>query len=123
MRIFLNPYFIICATLSLILLICEGLGISFPWLIKDYAGDLLSVPVVLTPTLFILRIFKRDKNLLLSKTMILFAFAYFVVLFEFILPSYSSRYTQDYMDIAMYAIGTFIYHRSQDDWIAKMPTQ
>jgi hypothetical protein len=49
--------------------------------------------------------------------MILFAWLYVSVLFEFILPAYSEKYTQDYLDIAMYSIGAFLYYKSQVDFI------
>ena len=49
--------------------------------------------------------------------MIFFAWLYLSVLFEFILPGYSKKHTQDYLDIAMYSIGALLFYKSQVDFL------
>ena len=46
----------------------------------------------------------------LSIAKILVATAMFAVVFEFILPRWSNQYYSDYLDIAAYFLGGFLYY-------------
>ena len=117
MSLFINPYFIICLTIYTSGYFTKHLGIALPYHIRNYYTDILCLAIILTSVLFVLRISRNAPKLVLNKSMILFAWLYVSVLFEFILPAYSEKYTQDYLDIAMYSIGAFLYYKSQVDFI------
>lgn len=42
---------------------------------------------------------------------------YFSVIFELILPYYSSRYTRDFIDILAYGLGAYIYSIYQSKYL------
>ena len=85
-------------------------AISFPKIIRNYYADLVALPIMLSIILTILRHLKSEKNLVLSKYKVFVAFIYLSVVFEFILPYFSLRYTRDYYDVVAYAIGASIFY-------------
>jgi hypothetical protein len=117
MKIFINPYFIVCITTYTSGNFIEYLGLSLPYIVRNYYADILCLPIVLTSVLFILRTLRNIPKFILNKSMIFFAWLYLSVLFEFILPGYSKKYTQDYLDIAMYSIGALLFYKSQVDFL------
>lgn len=84
--------------------------ILLPPLINNYLNDFLIIPIVLFICLIILRWTRNDKHLSLSLPIILYLCAMYSVLFEFILPGYLERYTQDYIDIILYFLGGFCFY-------------
>lgn len=88
-------------------------GFSLPKIIRNYYADLVALPIMLSIVLTVLRHFKNDKTLVLDKYKVLVAFIYLSVVFEFILPNLSSKYTSDYYDVIAYAIGAIIFYSYQ----------
>lgn len=81
-----------------------------PSAINNYLADLLCVPILLAITLFLLRKFKKLPNLQLSLPMIVFVCVYVSIVFEYILPLYSARYTSDILDVVAYFVGGATYY-------------
>ena len=75
-----------------------------------YLADLLCMPIVFYLTVEIFRIAKLEPKLSLLK--ILIGIIYFFILFEFLLPKYSFKYTGDWFDVFMYFLGGLIYFTS-----------
>lgn len=113
MKPLVNPYFIVSTLLYLVIYLTNLSGFSFPPIIRNYYADLLCLPVLLPLVLWTLQRMKRTPNLTLNKMMIIFAWLYVSVLFEFILPHFSHQYTADYWDIMMYGIGALVFHWNQ----------
>jgi hypothetical protein len=79
-------------------------------LLDNYLLDLLCMPLVLEVTRQAMRlIFSPNYNL--SKFQILFALIYVSVLFEYLLPSYQTRFHSDVVDVVVYCAGTIIWYR------------
>jgi hypothetical protein len=102
--------------LSLItILYLVHLGIKFlqypvnEW-ISSYLADVLCLPILLSYILLVLRYFKKKPLLWLNTPQILFLFLYVSILFEFILPKYSKRYTADIYDVLAYAFGAIFFY-------------
>lgn len=101
-----KKWIIVLSLMVFIYLVCFLLkSFSFPGILTSYVNDFLSLPIVLTLLLVILRKFKNNSEYMLSYTMIFFAFLYQTTIFEFILPNISERYTYDVWDIVAYAVG------------------
>jgi hypothetical protein len=80
-----------------------------PSVIGNYIGDLLCIPLLAGTTLFIMRRLKNQPALMLSAGMIVFLTAEIVLLFEWLLPKYGSRFTADIYDVLCYTIGAFLF--------------
>lgn len=76
---------------------------------RSYLDDLLVLPIILPFTLSLLRLIYRNKNLLLGSSLIINAIIMFTIVFELILPHYSSEYTRDYFDLLFYSLGGLMY--------------
>ena len=76
-----------------------------------YLNDILCLPVALTVALFFQqKVIYKTTAYRLTKMQILFAFIYFAVVFEGILPAFSSRYIRDGWDVLAYAAGGILYY-------------
>ncbi len=89
MNLFKSPYFIVSTLLYATIYITDSCGISFPPFLRNYYADLLCLPILLPAILWVLQHIKRMPHLTLNKSMIVFAWLYVSLLFEFILPKYS----------------------------------
>lgn len=105
-----HPLFLVLAALTISNEIIERAGFSIPF-VNSYLDDLACLPVVLTLALAFLRSFFTSPGYSLSKIQIAIAVIYISVVFEWILPSVSSRYTRDYADIIMYVTGAVLFGR------------
>lgn len=86
------------------------LDLPRPRWVQHYLDDLLCLPLVLTVTLFVLRYF-YGTQLRLSRYQMAFAVIYFSLAFEVFFPKFMPRYTSDWLDAALYAVGGFIFYR------------
>jgi hypothetical protein len=75
----------------------------------NYLNDLLSIPVMLFSTAVLLGLIYGQIPFNLSNKMIFLAVFATSLVFEFMLPSFSTKYTYDLLDILMYTIGAFYY--------------
>lgn len=76
-----------------------------------YLNDVLCLPVALTLALFLQqRFFPASARQRLHPGQVVFAFLYFSVFFEGLLPAWSGLYTRDAWDLAAYACGGLIFY-------------
>ncbi|PVY37325.1 hypothetical protein [Pontibacter virosus] len=106
----LSPLFWVLAAVYLAHLSWRWLGLPRPWWVQHYLDDLLCLPLVLTVTIFILRYF-YGPQLRLSWYHVAFTVVYFSLAFEVFFPRFMPRYTSDWVDAALYAIGGVIFYR------------
>ncbi|RAU81791.1 hypothetical protein DP923_13910 [Pontibacter arcticus] len=86
------------------------LALPRPWWIINYLDDLLCLPLVLTITLYLLRLF-YGSELRLAWYHVVFTVVYFILAFEVFFPGFMPRYTSDWVDGVLYAIGGMIFYR------------
>ncbi len=67
------------------------------------------MPIVLTLCLFGIRVIHKKEHLELNGFMIISMTLFYAVLFELILPKYSTNYTADLLDVMMYFFGTLFF--------------
>lgn len=110
MSVFKNPYFFIPVHLFAGNQVLEkGFGIFVP-IVHAYLDDLLAMPVILGITLQIYRWIHPLKNQFIFKNQhIVVATTYVALMFEFVLPKFSSTYTADYWDILCYCLGAILF--------------
>lgn len=103
-------YLITASIVYVILFIFKKTEIYFP-ILSDYLADLICIPIVLGWIKLIM-----DKlsvqNFRWGKLAILIAVIYFSIVFELIMPSFSSNYTRDFIDVILYGIGGIIFYFS-----------
>lgn len=104
MNALVNPYYLVLSVIYLLLRILEALHINTFTLLYHYGTDLICMPLVLGLILFIGKKIKHDLRIL-PISGILLVTVYWAFYFEFYLPSKSSNYTGDVIDLAMYLIG------------------
>ena len=83
---------------------------NVPWFFSNYFADVLCLPLLLSFSLLLLRHFKKENTLWLNTNQIIFTLIYTSILFEFVLPKYSDRYTSDFFDFFAYSFGTFFFY-------------
>ncbi len=110
MKLLLHPLFVIAVLLFLLNQWLEHQGIYVP-LLFSYLDDLLVMPIVLTLTLLFQRyVTFKDPGYTFSTWHVLVAIVYFSLIFEVVLPRYSSRYTADPLDVLAYAAGGALFY-------------
>jgi hypothetical protein len=81
-----------------------------PW-VHSYLDDLLAIPVILGITLQIYRkIHPKKSTFLFTRIQILVAIIYVSVVFELILPRFSTTYTTDFLDVICYFVGGIYFY-------------
>jgi len=75
-----------------------------PEIISSYLADFLSLFIVNTIILWLIRVIKSNNKLELQPEMVLLSFLLFSVFFEFYLPAVNEYYHRDYLDVLCYAI-------------------
>ncbi|NLR68162.1 hypothetical protein HGH92_27905 [Chitinophaga varians] len=85
-------------------------GHPLPWL-NGHLTDLIVVPLIAQACLVVVQrwIVKRS-DYLLPLGYVLFIACYVAVVFEWIMPRYSPRYTGDWLDVAAYFAGAAGYY-------------
>lgn len=108
MKYLLRPLFILACTLFIINQLSESQQIFLPY-IHAYLDDLLCFPIVLTLILFLLRKIYRNPHYRFTTTQIVFAVAYFSLVFEVFLPYFSANYRGDVWDVVAYGLGAWVF--------------
>lgn len=104
----LSPWVALFAVLCLSVELLQHFQITISYF-HYWANDLIAIPLILSLTVSLKRLLSRDKHFTLSSIQVIFVFIYVSVLFELILPAYSSKYTGDLVDISCYGLGTLFY--------------
>ncbi|MES2628505.1 MAG: hypothetical protein V4616_06000 [Bacteroidota bacterium] len=79
--------------------------LPLPSFIVANLADFLCLPLMLSFSLLLIRKIKNEPGLNLSPAMIGAVFLYISVVFEWLLPMYSSKYTRDLLDVLAYGAG------------------
>jgi hypothetical protein len=111
-----HPLFLSVFFTYLVYYALKMLQIQMPEFVTSYLADLVSLFIVNTVVLWLIRLVKSDKNLELNPEMVILSFILFAGFFEFYLPVLDEYYHRDYLDIACYAIGAFgfiLWRRNQ----------
>lgn len=74
-----------------------------------YLTDLLCLPILLSLTLILVRRWFRGRVEYLTLAQVVFVWLYLSVVFEWVLPSLSTRYVSDPLDVMYYAIGGLVF--------------
>jgi hypothetical protein len=78
------------------------------WLLRSYLGDLLAIPVLLHLITVSIRLVLNNSTFRADWVMLLSLWIVVAIVFEGILPYYYARYTQDYIDLLVYALGLLL---------------
>jgi hypothetical protein len=113
MPILLRPVFLLSLLFFFLDQLLEKCGVFIPY-IHSYLDDICCMPVLLSlasASMSIIYFGKQSRNLVytLSPVQIISALVYCIVLFEFVLPRYSAKYTADFWDIPAYIFGALIF--------------
>lgn len=104
MRTISHPLFIVLAMIYIAYYALKQTDITFPLWISNYLADLLSIFLVNTVALWLIRKIKVKPNLEFSQHLVLLSIVMFSVFFEFYLPLKSTIYVYDAYDIVCYFI-------------------
>jgi len=109
MKLLLKPYFICFVGLYVVVRLLRLFEFEIPEMINSHLTDFLFMPILLTISLFGVRVLKRDGDINLTFGMIIVSFVFVSVVFEIIMPSRSSHFVKDYWDIAAYGLGAAFF--------------
>ena len=104
MKTITHPLFIVLASVYVVYYGLKQTDVVFPVLVSNYLADLLSIFLVNTFALAVIRKIKRAPLLELPVAMVILSVVMFSVFFEFILPQQNPIYVYDPWDIFCYAI-------------------
>jgi len=107
-RKFLHPLFLI--PFLLFLVNRYGLRPTNQVFLDHYLNDLLCMPVVLHSACILMGYIYGLPDYRLGFRQILAATIYLGLVFEWVLPSFSSAYTGDWLDVGMYCCGSGVYY-------------
>ncbi|MHC5201525.1 hypothetical protein [Myroides sp. LJL119] len=102
--------FALCTTTALIIYLCQRNGLVLASWINNYVNDFLTLPIVLSISVFLVRKLKKDPSIKLSISLIIVVAIFYSVYFEYYLPPVNPRYTKDPIDILLYFLGGFSYY-------------
>ncbi len=105
-----HPIIIIFALLYALHLWLKFSGLEVPLWMSNYLADFLCMPLVLAGAHFLICKIQRRATFHFSIAMVLFAVVYFSVVFEWLLPQFSTRFTSDPLDALMYALGALFFY-------------
>ncbi|MCI5055799.1 MAG: hypothetical protein MRY83_06800 [Flavobacteriales bacterium] len=100
----------------LLLLISKRMGYHI-YFIHTHLADIICIPFILTNSLIILRLWKRNDQLILGQYKIAFICIYYALIFEWILPRISNVYVSDILDVICYIIGGCIFYFIQKHFL------
>ncbi|MGO4289539.1 hypothetical protein [Chitinophaga sp. RAB17] len=111
MKKLFDPLFITYCLVWIVIHMCRYLQQPVP-LLNGYLTDFIAVPAMAHITLtFTCRFIVRNNGYTYPLYYLLFIAAYTSVMFEWIMPQFSSRYTSDWWDVVTYFAGSLFYYR------------
>jgi len=110
MKTLSKPVTIVILAVGLLLYLANIFGLNLPDCIRFYAADLICMPLVLIVILALLRFFYKNDDFKIPLSAIISLTAYYALFFEWLLPKISQRYTADWLDVLMYAIGATVFY-------------
>lgn len=111
MAVIKSPVFLICCGLFILHQIFQKLlNIHIP-VIDDYLDSLLAMPVILTFVLLEKQwLFKKGITYQLPVLDIILVTFYLAIVTEVIFPKLSEHFKADWIDVALYIVGSMIFH-------------
>ncbi|MEC5145628.1 hypothetical protein [Chitinophaga sp. 212800010-3] len=86
-------------------------SLPLPALINGQLTDFLAVPVIAHIALIVVRLFVvRNPYYIMPLYYILFIVGYVSVVFEWLMPAVSAKYTGDWLDVAAYLAGGIYFY-------------
>lgn len=86
------------------------MGAELPMLLKNHLSDFIVMPILLSCTLFSMRmIIKNSPKYVFSSVQLGFAFVYAALVFEYLGPKLFAGKTSDWYDVSAYAAGTLYF--------------
>lgn len=104
-----HPLFIFLFSVYILYYALKQTTLAMPVFVTNYLADLLSIVVVNTILLFVIRRIKKMPAYELPTAMVVASVILFGLYFEFYLPTKSSVYVRDYADILCYSISGIFY--------------
>jgi Na+-transporting NADH:ubiquinone oxidoreductase subunit NqrB len=84
-------------------------GLLIPELINSYLTDFICLPLLLSINTFIIRRVFKKKTFTPNYWMVINVILLFFLVFEILLPTSSSKYTQDWWDGLFYLFGGILF--------------
>jgi hypothetical protein len=111
MFVFQNPFFYLPVLVFVINQFLQRILHLILPILHSYLDDLLAIPVILGITLQIYqKIHPQRQAFSFTPTQILVAVLYVSVVFEWVLPQYSTTYTADLLDVVCYLLGAGYFY-------------
>ncbi|WP_162416886.1 magnesium citrate secondary transporter [Cyclobacterium roseum] len=111
MPVYKNPYFLLPVLLFWVNQYLERIEEVYLPFIHSYWDDLLAMPVILGITLQFYRwIHPLKAQLVFSPVQVLAGWLYVSLIFEYLLPRWSDRYTADLWDVCCYLLGSVYFY-------------
>lgn len=104
-RTLLFKNLIIFCFLGTLVYLLQFFNVKLPLLVNNYLNDFLIIPIVLSLSLLVLRLIRKDSSFTISISIILYVFFFYSVFFEYYMPKISTRYTSDMVDVLLYFLG------------------
>ncbi len=114
---YLSPIFSIYFSIAILLFVISQLLQYFnsaPLFVSSYLDDIVVIPIILPIVQVLLRIIQKNQHYQLDFGMVLTTVLLLTIVFEIILPRYSTRYTSDYWDVFCYSLGALFYWKFQN---------
>jgi hypothetical protein len=116
MQVLRSPYFLVHLFLFLLIKMLVLLQVHLPQIITFYLTDLLCMPIVLCLSLFftqgirkLMRVDQKKDELQIPLRYVFGLTFFWSVFFERYLPSVSTHYTSDKIDVLMYVFGAISF--------------
>ena len=90
--------------------------------ISSHLADVICLPLMLLLAQSIIRKLKGNQELRLGVKHILFTWIYVSMVFEWLLPKFSSKYTADFLDVFYYLMGGLLFYAMQHIFKAQEKT-
>ena len=106
-------YFVISLIVGTSIYIVQQTSFTLPSWINNYVNDFLIIPIILTPSLYLLRWSKNNREYTLPLSIVLYACGLYAVLFEWYFPQILERYTSDIIDVFLYFGSGIVFYGLQ----------
>jgi len=101
-------YIALCIALSIYLL--QHKGFVLPNWINNYVNDFLTLPLVLSLGLFVIRKIRNEPSVQLPFLLVISIALFYSLYFEWYLPQHNHRYTSDWLDCVLYFAGAILFY-------------
>jgi hypothetical protein len=109
LKTLLNPWFLLGCGVWLINTMLRRFNHPLPYL-NGYLTDAFAIPVIANLGLCYQRLVYKNPRYVLKKGHVVFVVLYVSLVFEWLLPHYSKKYTGDWADVLLYAAGGIFFY-------------